>query len=114
MTNIPSTPVSVKDGSYYAKGDTVWKRPVETRGAGGSKISFGFPVCQMSDIVGEEGAETVAELMNQGDELPKLRSDLATARKALEEIEDLVPNQHLKAIARVALDQMQIAQLREG
>jgi hypothetical protein len=61
-----------RDGSYYAKDGVVWKRPVETKTAGGSRISIVFPVCKMSDIVGEEGAETVAELMNQGDAIPLL------------------------------------------
>jgi hypothetical protein len=55
------------DPLYYAKGDTVYKRPVYKRNGNGTQdISIGFPVCVMHDVVGQEAAETVAELMNAG------------------------------------------------
>lgn len=71
------------DGSYYAKGGGVWKSPVVTKmPEGGSSISIGFQVCKMTDIVGDEGVEAVAELMNRGDRCP-------TLAKALEDLLDL-------------------------
>lgn len=54
--------------TYYAKEGKVWKRPIETaKPGGGVSVQIGFPVCKMLDVVGDEAAETVAELMNRGE-----------------------------------------------
>jgi len=53
---------------YYAEGNTVWKRPIRTTMPGGIvHCELGFPVCTMSDIVGDSAAEVVTSLMNAGD-----------------------------------------------
>jgi urease gamma subunit len=57
------------DPLYYAKGGTVYKRPVYKRNDNGTHINLGFPVCVMHDAVGQEAAETVADLMNAGSNL---------------------------------------------
>jgi hypothetical protein len=63
--HVPSE--GVEDGAYYAKDGAVWKEPVTTRKPDGSRvISIGFKVCTMTDVVGEEAAESVAALMNAG------------------------------------------------
>ncbi len=50
---------------YYAKGNEVWKRPIETpREGGGKTISIGFKVCTCTDVVGLKGAETVAKMLS--------------------------------------------------
>lgn len=52
---------------YYGKDGAVWKAPIETRKEGGATtISIGFKVCTMTDVVGCEAADTVADLMNAG------------------------------------------------
>lgn len=54
-------------GPYYAKDGMVWKHPVYTkRDDGTTTITIGFPVCRMHDAVGDDAAETVAQLMNAG------------------------------------------------
>ena len=72
---------------YYAKDLTVWKSPVREKVEGGERLSVGFPVCTVSDYVGEEGAEAVAELLGIGEavqnEAPKPRA----ARELLEAID---------------------------
>lgn len=72
---------------YYAKDLTVWKSPVREKVEGGERLSVGFPVCTVSDYVGEEGAEAVAELLVLGEavqnEAPKPRA----ARELLEAID---------------------------
>jgi len=57
----------MSDKLYYAKGLEVWKAPRETKVEGGTSISVGFPVCTVSDYVGEEGASSVAELLHLGE-----------------------------------------------
>jgi|SRR6201996_6141841 len=57
-----------RDGKYYAKNGTVWKAPTEKKTENGSKISLGFPICKMHDAVGDEAADTVAELLNCGEQ----------------------------------------------
>lgn len=56
-----------REPPYYAKDGRVWKRPIHTKQPDGStNISLGFPVCEMSDAVGDDAADTVAALMNAG------------------------------------------------
>ncbi len=72
---------------YYAKDLTVWKSPVREQVEGGQRLTVGFPVCTVSEYVGEEGAEAVAELLILGEtaqnETPKPRA----ARELLEAID---------------------------
>lgn len=65
----PAPVPDVAKGSYYAKDGFVWKRPVEKKVSGGTQITIGFPVCKMHDAVGDDAAETVAQLMNLGEAL---------------------------------------------
>jgi hypothetical protein len=49
---------------YYAKGEVVFKAPVEKRKADGTtSITIGFPVCKVSDYIGPEGAASLAEML---------------------------------------------------
>lgn len=59
---------SEKQPTYYAKDGVVFKSPVERkRPDGGMNITIGFPVCTMHEAVGDDAAETVAQLMNAGE-----------------------------------------------
>ena len=69
---------------YYAKDGKVWKRSVETKHAGGSSFTLGFPVCEMTEIVGADAADSIAGLMNLGDEAQN-RPAVDELVKALEE-----------------------------
>lgn len=49
---------------YYAEDGMVWKRPVETENADGTKsISMGFPVCKMHEAAGDAAANVVAQML---------------------------------------------------
>jgi hypothetical protein len=62
-----------EEPAYYANGATIHKAPVRTRNQNGStNISLGFPVCELTDWVGEEQAETVAELLCRGERYDEL------------------------------------------
>lgn len=53
---------------YYAKGDTIYKRPVRTpNDDGGATISIGFPVCKLTEFVGTDGAQFVVDAFNNHD-----------------------------------------------
>ena len=54
---------------YYAKDGKVWKRSVETKhDDGSSSFTLEFPICEASELVGENGAASIAGLMNLGEE----------------------------------------------
>lgn len=54
---------------YYAKGAMVFKRPVERqREDGSTATSLGFPVCTVSEFLGEEGATILAAMLNKADD----------------------------------------------
>jgi hypothetical protein len=53
-----------RDGRFYAKNGTVWRSPKETKTETGVRISLGFAVCQPSDALGDDGAETLAAIFN--------------------------------------------------
>ena len=54
------------DGTYYARGAMVLKSPVKTPLAnGGHSVSVGFPVCEATDYVGEQGAKFIADALNR-------------------------------------------------
>ena len=54
---------------YYAKDGKVWKRSVETKhDDGSSSFTLEFPICEATELVGEDGAVSIAGLMNLGDE----------------------------------------------
>ena len=53
---------------YYAKGDTIFKRSVhKQKEGGGSTISLGFPVCTLTEFVGTDGAQFIADALNKHD-----------------------------------------------
>ena len=52
---------------YYAKDGIVWKASIETKHADqSSSFTLAFPVCSMSEAVGDDAADAVANLMNAG------------------------------------------------
>jgi hypothetical protein len=55
------------DKLYYAKDLTVWKSPVREQVEGSHRVSVGFPVCTVSEYIGQEGAVAVAELLILGE-----------------------------------------------
>jgi hypothetical protein len=53
---------------YYVKNGDIYKRPVSTpREGGGTTVSIGFPVCRPTEFVGTEGAQFIADALNQHD-----------------------------------------------
>jgi hypothetical protein len=75
------------DGRYYARDGLVYKAPVQhDKPDGSTSFSLGFPVCKVLEYVGEDAAETVALLMNQGEQATHLREVNAALRKALSQI----------------------------
>lgn len=76
---------AVMDGTYYAKGDVVWKSPTSTdRPNGGRSISLGFPVCQMHESCSDQAAVVAAALNSHAQLVAALERMLAD----LDEIED--------------------------
>lgn len=77
--------------AYYAKGMEIWKSPVSTdNGDGTTSISIGFKCATAAEIVGEEGAQAIAEMLTlsgtylasvveERDRLRKVVSDCAAA-----------------------------------
>lgn len=52
-------------GSYYAEGRTVHRAPLAKETPTGQSISLGFPVCELSDWVGDEAAQIIADALNE-------------------------------------------------
>lgn len=53
---------------YTAKGLVVHKEPGKKKmGDGSTAYTLGFPVCEVTDWVGEDGAMTVAKLLSAAD-----------------------------------------------
>ena len=48
------------DGSYYAEGRSVWRKPLRSR----SRISMGFRVCDLADGVQYDAAKEIADALN--------------------------------------------------
>lgn len=94
------------DGRYYARDGWVHKAPVQhDKQDGSTSFSLGFPVCEMSEYVGEDAAETVALLMNQGAQATHLREVNAALVAVIERAQIWMP-EHLDdwhASARAAL-----------
>jgi len=58
MKDIPN------DGRYYADGRTVQRAPLTRKTESGRSISMGFPVCMLSDYVGDDAAQIIADALN--------------------------------------------------
>lgn len=57
----------MSDEPFYAKGRTIHQRPATTVRPDGTKaVTMGFPVCTLSDYVGDDAALHVVRLMNAG------------------------------------------------
>jgi len=55
--------------AYSAIGTMIHKAPVHTKLAeGGTSITLGFPVCEVTEWVGAEQASTVADLLCRGEQ----------------------------------------------
>jgi len=58
--------MSEQDGRYYADGRAVFKRPLATPKADGSKsITMGFLVCRIGEFVSDDAAPLIAAALNQ-------------------------------------------------
>src|SRR4051812_7987354 len=57
--------------AYYAEGLVVHKRPIRRPIPGGAEITAGFPVCTVTDFVGEEGAVTIAAVLSLNEALAR-------------------------------------------
>lgn len=53
------------DGSFYAKGGRVWRSPIGRKTETGTNYTLGFPVCRPEDALGDDGADTLAAILNQ-------------------------------------------------
>lgn len=63
--------------AYKAEGAIIFKASVHTKNADGStSISVGFPVCEVTDWIGEDQATTVAELLCRGERYDALADAL--------------------------------------
>lgn len=73
--------------AYYAKGMEIWKSPLSTdNGDGTTSISIGFQCATANEIVGEEGAQAIAEMLTlSGSHLASVVEERDRLRKALEE-----------------------------
>jgi hypothetical protein len=56
------------DKLYYARGLDVWKAPVRTKVEGGTNVTIGFHACTATEIIGEDGAQAIAELLTLGEQ----------------------------------------------
>ncbi len=52
------------DGNYFADGRLVHKSPEKAGAGSGVSITIGFPVCQLSEWVGDEAAQVIADALN--------------------------------------------------
>lgn len=55
------------NGPYEAIGMVIRKKPIHTKTENGNSLEIGFPVCEVTEYLDENGAKAVAVLMNQGD-----------------------------------------------
>jgi len=53
------------DGSYYVEGRIVHRAPLAKKTETGRSISLGFPVCELSEWVGDEAAQIIADALNE-------------------------------------------------
>ena len=57
----------MSDEPFYASGRTIHQRPATVvRPDGTRSVTLGFPVCTLSDYVGDDAATHVACLLNAG------------------------------------------------
>ena len=72
--------------AYYAKGMEIWKSPVITEnGDGTTSISIGFQCATATEIVGEEGAQAIAEMMTLTADSAELTAEASARIAALSE-----------------------------
>lgn len=58
----------MNDGSYYAKGRTVFKSPIDSA----TGTTMGFAVCDLRDGVSEDGAQEIADALNRAANLERI------------------------------------------
>lgn len=81
------------DGSYYAEGRTVHRRPLRTEKPDGTaSVTFGTPVCTVSDWLAPDAAQTIADALNGADEMLAALRDCV---RAYEEHRDQRPTGNL-------------------
>lgn len=90
MTSQAGQTPTQMDGSYYAKGEVVYRAPLRKQKAdGSSSISMGFPVCEMHEAAAGQ-AEILAAALNSH---ASLTLALEEARDALKEIATMKPSE---------------------
>lgn len=93
-----------KRAAYYAKGMEIWKSPVSTEnGDGSTSISIGFQCATATEIVGEEGAQAIAEMLTLTADSESLTAEAAEAAARITELE-----------AALAASQEEVKRLREA
>jgi hypothetical protein len=79
MTTAHTPPL--RNGEFYAKGDVIFRAPIETETETGTSINVGFPVCTVSDYV---LAENVVECLNASREHDSLKARIEELETALQ------------------------------
>jgi hypothetical protein len=67
---------------YEAIGKVIRKLPIQTKTETGTSFKIGFPVCEVTEYLDDDGAKAVAALLNRGDVL----ADLVNAAKRAAEV----------------------------
>ncbi len=81
--------------AYYAKGMEIWKSPVTTdNGDGTTSISIGFQCATATEIVGEEGAQAIAEMLTLTADSADLTAEAAARIAALEAENERLRTEH--------------------
>lgn len=68
--------MSDMDGSYFAIGRDVWRRPLRSP----TGISMGFRVCRLHDGVSDDGAQEIADALNAADAKRTMDAAIAADR----------------------------------
>lgn len=55
------------DGRYYAQGRSVFKAPLRKPSG---NVSMGFRICDLADDISDEGAQMIADALNEAEDLP--------------------------------------------
>lgn len=92
--------------AYYAKGMEIWKSPVTTDNGDGTKsISIGFQCATATEIVGEEGAQAIAEMLTLTADSAGLTAEAAARIAALEAEFDQMVMECFEVVSTTDVDQ---------
>lgn len=71
----------LKNGEFYAKGNKIFRAPIETKTDSGTRISVGFPVGHVSDYVDPDNLVECLNASRHIDDLVKALDDLLNDKK---------------------------------